>query len=362
METNTTDDRQASSLRLGVVGTGALGSELCRLLIQQGHPNVLLIDPDQLEPHNIAMSALFRQAPLPPAGISKVELIRQLAALQGLSWDALQLEIADAGWADLARCDILICCADSVLARVETAGVARSLGLPMLEAAVASAGAPHGRVASFPAQTQQACYLCGLSEQRRAEVLAYALSTSLGCLPPAGFEAMTGTEQTLKIVAAELLQLTQALIAPAAFATRINTQTGSKDRVELSRNATCPWHQLPNPVAFIPLPFDEPLAKAFAALPPGALIELFWPICLRTRCTQCGHIATQSRRAALVRRKGVCFVCETLGTLEPLEILQSLNADAPQATQTPRQLGLPDLHLYYWRPGAGARERHTKHP
>lgn len=362
LETMTTIDRPGFARRVGVVGTGALGSEFCRLLMEAEHADVLLIDPDQLEDRNIATSALFRQAQARlgvAAGAAKVEVVRQMAEQRGLAWETIQAEIGDVGWGDLSRCDVLVCCADSVLARVETAGAARSLRLPMFEAAVASDGAAEGRVASFAADAEQACYLCSLSEHRRAEVLAYAISTSLGCLPEAGFPGMTGSEATLRTVAAELFRLFREPGDVESFALRLDTQTGTMERIALSHDPSCPWHELPEARKLISLPFDKPLSNVFQRAPEHAVVELFWPICLSARCTLCGTLVPERRRAALVRRRGVCSVCAAAGSLEPLHCVNFFRRGDPETDLTPHQLGLPDRHLYYWRPGAKGCERQT---
>ncbi len=47
-------------LRLAIVGAGALGSEVCRLLAENSFTNVLVIDPDQLEARNVQLSSLHQ--------------------------------------------------------------------------------------------------------------------------------------------------------------------------------------------------------------------------------------------------------------------------------------------------------------
>ncbi len=349
------------ALRLAVIGVGALGSALCRILMEEGHGRVLLIDPDELEERNVGLSALFGEAALlgDGAGVAKVDVVRRMAARRGLAWDAVEAEIADVGWMQLRGCDLLVCCADSVLARVETAGVARSLGLPMLEGGVASDGQPRGRVAYFPAAREQACYACGLSEHRLAEVLAYALSGSLGCVAGPDFRAMTGALAVLREVAGEMYGQIGAMLGSdcgQAFALRLDVEAGLRERVTLSRSAGCPWHELPGVEDLSTLQDDEPIADA---LDDGGSVELLWPVCLRAWCLACGLTVEPCRRTALVRRRGVCGRCG--GKLEPLESVGSLRAGDWTgdwaATRTPRQLGLPERHLYYRKPDARQEKR-----
>lgn len=338
-------------LRLAIVGAGAVGSELCRLLLLAGQKHVLLLDPDTPEPRNFALSALFRESPC-GAGTPKVKIVQQAAMERGLRWDAVVAEIADVGWLDLQNSDVLICCADSVLARVETAFAARSLRLPMVDAAVHSAGLPGGRVACFPAFAESACYLCGLAAHRRAEVLAYARSNSLGCGDPLHFPPMSGTPTAVHAVAQAVLGVLTHLVPAQSYALRLGD---TPEEILLSPSPDCPWHDLPDPAALRPLPFDEPIAGAFTK--PDQALDLAWPICLRAQCRNCGALCAPRQRAAIVRRKVFCAQCgQGPGTLEPLDCLSTLLPGDVQASRTPRQLGLPSRHLYYVR-SAMKRER-----
>ena len=71
--------RGLTSLRLAVVGCGALGSELCRRLAERKHKHVLVIDPDCLEERNLALSGLIpaRGAGCPNGGAGHWAKVRQ---------------------------------------------------------------------------------------------------------------------------------------------------------------------------------------------------------------------------------------------------------------------------------------------
>ncbi len=334
-----------SSLRVGLIGTGALGSEVCRLLLERGQRGVLLIDPDTIEPRNLALSTLFAQAGSAALGRPKVDVLHAFSREAGLDWQPFHGEVADLGLQRLQEVDVLLSCTDSALARVETAFAARALGLPMLDAGVQSHGVEQGRVTCFALGADAACYLCGLPEARRAELLAFAQSTSLGCTLPAE-AAMTGAPGTVQATAAALLELLQDNAGSStSFARRLQPGRPAQ-RIALPRSADCPWHRLGVLQA---LPYDEPLCTLLA---PGEIIEFPWPICLRARCRCCGHRFAPRRRTALVRRRIPCPACHEARALEPLESLASLTGASPPAAQTLRQLGLPARHLYHLRSAA----------
>jgi molybdopterin/thiamine biosynthesis adenylyltransferase len=340
----------ASSLGVAVVGTGSLGSAICRLLFLRGQAKVLLVDPDTVVPRNLALSRLFQQAGPHCVGRAKVEVVQGLARERGLDWQAIQAEIADVGLGRLAGYDVLVSCTDSALARVETAFAARSLRLPMLDGAVQSRHVPQGRVSWFAATEKAACYLCGLAENRRGELLAYALAPSLGCQPTVQADAMMAALDTVEAVAKTLVDLLEQTAPDDSFALRLRRPTEhtgcQTERIALTASRSCPWHALPPPDQLLSLPQDEPV---HASLGPGNVLELPWPVCLRARCRRCGAVCEPGVRTARVRRALACPLCGVQGVLEPLHTLDQLTASDVLAAWTPRQLGLPPEHLYHRR-------------
>ena len=351
-----------------MVGAGSLGSELCRRLAELGQRHVLVIDPDRLEPRNLELSRLFRHAEHAGAALdrSKADLVVQYALHlhPDSTWRAFEDEIADVGLADLRACDVLLSCSDSTLARVETAFAARSLGLPMLDGGirlqkVSTRFPEQGRVTWFAPSPDAACPLCALGEARRAEILAYALSLSLGCAAPPRFDPMSGTPAIVEAVAAAMLDLLavhtnpsiQAAM-PSSSARIVSTDASFPQTIQLTRGAGCPWHHLPDPATLVSVAPGDSFASFFAELadlPADLLLEFPWPICLRALCRTCGEPSRPLRRTAYVRRRARCPHCEAAGTLEPLESIDRIWLDHPLSDRTPQQLGLPASQLYRLR-------------
>lgn len=345
MQDNVTTSSLPDSVRVVVVGTGALGSAVCRLLLERAQRTMLLIDPDRVEPRNVALSPLFRPEDI---GRSKVEVIATMARARGLAWQALEAEIADVGLGVLREYDLLLSATDSALARVETAFAARSLRLPMLDAGVQSLGIAEGRVSFFAPAEDAGCYLCGLPEARRADLLAYALSASLGCRPPEATARMTGAAATVEATAEVLLGL-PGLSRKQSFARRLSVGASGRvraEQIELTRSPSCPWHALPSPDRLVSLPHDRSLAEL---LEPGAVLELGWPVCLRARCRSCGTVCEPMLRTAQVRRTLPCPGCGERGRLEPLASVQTLGRSHPLASRTLCELGLPERQFFQVR-------------
>lgn len=367
--------RSPSPIRLTVAGVGALGSELCLQLNQAsrryagpGWPLALirLLDPDRVEARNLGLSRLF---PVGGVGRNKASFAAQLLGPGSpFPWRAIPLEIADVGWQVLRNSDLLVSCVDSALARSEIALAARSVGLPMLDGGVSAQGGPHGRVAWFPAHTIAACYLCGVAETARAEILAYGFSPALGCSVPPPAQPLSGSLQASGAIQQTAAAMVRAILHYAgsgafhspdpqqAGALRltpdvIQTSAWRAEPLSLPRSATCPWHQDPSG-PLVPLhhrrPFRDGLSPGYAERD-RLRIQLAWPICLEARCLACGLRQQTRQRLGKLRQRGGCAGCGRTGTLEALRTISSIGAQDPEAGRTPRQLGLPDRHLYRLR-------------
>jgi molybdopterin-synthase adenylyltransferase len=347
-------------LNIAVVGSGALGSGICKVLAEHSFSKVLVIDPDRLEPRNVPFSSLYQDVysryGTKAFAQFKAELLVNLIREQHtLPWTSMTTEIADVGLGRLAACDLIISCTDSTLARIETAIAARAAGLPMLDGGVMGEGIAAGRVSWFPPVREAACYLCGISEIRRAELLSYAVSTSLGCKLPEEASSMTGTHDAIKETAATMFQLIEAFCAgesqfESSFALRLENgflqKTWTHQDLKLPRSATCPWHdELTG--EWRPLDYDRPVRDALDGS--NMRLELSWPQCIEANCRLCGYRSSPNKRVALVRRKMVCAQCGTIGSYEPVKVINSLGAMDAAAAFTPRQLGLPEQHLYLFR-------------
>ena len=350
-----------------MIGTGALGSELCRLLAKAGHTTVLLIDPDAVEPRNLQRSPWLREA-VSAAGLGfkgatsgsnktsrcndKATLLMNLVRRAGLAWKACVAEIADVGLAQLRDFDVVCCCTDSALSRAETALAARLLGLPMLDCGVFGDGIDEGRVTWFAAAADAACFLCGVGEQARARLLAYAASASLGCAPLDAEPAMTGTSASVRQTAARAFQLLhqdrshQERTEASSLAYRLRLRHGawSSETIGLHRSESCPWHEF-DPARLTAL---DP-AQTFAAslrVKHGQLVRLNWPICTVSVCRECGLVEAPMRRVAWVRRRQRCTRCGTVGSAEPQHCVHTVAPTGELADCTPQQLHLPAASLY----------------
>ncbi len=357
------EHRSLKLLRIAVIGTGALGSALLRLLRGCGVRDVLLVDPGRLEQRNFAMSPFLREAwenghtgveDSPP--YKAALLARETSRQWGLPWRAMCQEIADVGWQCLAARDVLLCCTDSALSRAETAWTARVLGKPVIEAGVFGGGIPECRVSWFPPAPEASCYLCGMGEDRRAQVLAYAASASLGCAPLEDAPPMTGSPAAVERAAAGMLEMFCKFAAghlclerSVACRSRLRDSRWVDETLALQRSKNCPWHSA-SYGELVPLPWQIPLRESLHAMPREDLIlQLPWRVCTLARCRVCGARDQPFARVALVRRTLPCPMCGARGAMEPLRSVCTVLQQDTLAEQSPRQLGQPEEHLYLVR-------------
>lgn len=359
-------------MRIAVIGTGALGSTLLDLLAACSLQSVMLIDPDTVQERNLSLSPFLRRAfvahgnatpSTSSRAMHKVDLLSAEAErAYRLEWETHTCEIADVGWQDLCAVDLLCCCTDNALSRAEMAFIAHMLNKPVLDGAVFGDGIAAGRVTIFSPESDAACYLCGMAEDRRAAVLGYAASVSMGCRVPEDTRSMTGTVAALECVAQMMLDRILQFASGSAWprqsqAVRISLSKGDESTslnpwrneiITLTQSANCPWHGLV-PGTLAPLPWTTPLAQS---LPGNSEVYLAWPICTEAMCAVCKGRFTPFRRVAAVRDGIVCSHCGARG-MEPVRVVHRLCHADPESALSPRQLGLPARHLYWLRDTAG---------
>ncbi len=351
-------------LSFAVAGLGALGSEVVRLLGQLGARAVLLVDPDVLGPENLPFNVLYRWAD--PAHVHGsvpafksdriIETCRMLFPDTG--WSSYPVEIADVGLAALARCDLIFSCTDNALARAECAYIARRLGKPMADGGLEGEGSRSGRVSWFPPEGEHACYLCQLSEARRAELLSLAQATSMGCATGLEPVPMTSTPSMASLIGGALVELgLQQLLCSDepvekgahAWVFDLSLAHSRMENLHIPRSATCPWHPVShfgNSVTSVRLAYETPFADLLRVNDPVGEFELDWPMCILARCLACEYRWVPAMRLALLRRKGRCPQCGS-GAVDPLQSVERISAASAHAALTPRELGLPPEHMCF---------------
>jgi len=326
-------------LTVAVVGVGALGDALVRLLGLAGAGRVLLVDPDLAEPSNLTRSLFLRRPD--SLGRNKAEAVAESARalFPETVFEAYPVEIADLGLQHLAACDLLFGCLDSESARLELAYLASRIDRPVADAGLASPGAGYGRVSVFPSR-RTACFGCGLRHSRRAELLQTFDAAPRGCTSETDDPIRSSTPTQAALISALQLDLGMTLRhADEASATEIGAG-GARSRHALPRAELCPFHADPGPL--IAPPSDDATFAEIMEAAGAQEIQLDFPIALEARCESCDGPAPTPARAARVA-KTPCATCGQK-SVRAVRVLRTL--DARHADLRPADLGLPARHLY----------------
>jgi ThiF family len=125
-------------LKIAVIGLGSIGSRAAWLLAAAGARGLVLIDPDRLEVHNLRRHLCEAR----DVGCKKVDAVRTMLTRSGFDVETERFpvgvpredspEIRQA----IAKCDLVLCCADSGPAQQYTNHLARGLGIPAVIASI----------------------------------------------------------------------------------------------------------------------------------------------------------------------------------------------------------------------------------
>jgi len=332
--------------RVAIAGLGALGNELFRQVGLLGAEEALLIDPDCVEPSNLAKCAFFR-AP-GAAGRAKAEVLAEVGSawFPATRWMPLPVEIADVGWRRLRGLDVLFCGLDRDSARLEAARISTRLDLPVCDGGLSTTGAASGRVTWFPG-VGAACFCCRLTAQRRRELLQSWSGSAHPCRVPEEPGGWSATPILAAATAALQVHCAAAWLRRGEREARsVEFRLEEPLRLEefrIQADETCPFHSAPEHLVAVEGAFRHSLGK-------GQAVAWEWPVCLRARCLDCRAEFEPRQRVTKFRRAGRCPQCGGRRLLE-LDNRSQLDFEDSLAALRPEELGLPPEHLYSIREG-----------
>ena len=331
-----------------VAGAGALGNEVVKALGLLGVGQVLIVDPDHVQPSDLTRSVFFRQSDY--TGRNKASALACAAEtlFPDTKFSASELEIADLGFGPLTGASILFSCVDSDLARLEIAYISTKLGLPVCDAGLGTPHYSHGRVSWFPGKAG-ACFGCKLTPAKRRELLTLWDATIRPCSDLAEAGAAPSTPTMAAIIGSAQVELGLRWMMQ---------QTAQSETFELSldqpprsvyfrtpESSSCPFHADSSRLLRNLPTGAETLLDLLKTLGDGACIVLDWPIVTRVRCLDCRAQWAPMRRAAVVRRSAVCPDCGSRSILEQ-ESIRMIDECSPWARHSPAILGLARDHRY----------------
>ena len=285
-------------LHAGLVGAGALGSQVFQILGLLGAGRITVIDPDVVDRASLTRSILFRYGNL--IGRNKAEALAEAGRFffPASQTHAIPREIADVGFRNLASTDILFSCVDSDLARLELAYISTKLDIPVADAGLGTQNYAHGRVTYF-AGKGAACFGCRLTSQRRFELLTLwegeAHSCSASAFSPEERE-FPSTPTTAAVVGAMQVELgLRSIFARPQGTSRrsVSVDVGIEEvphleSFRLPLSDACPFHDWNGALIASPGPASETtVAQLLEVAGHGnatrAALILDWPVCIAAR-------------------------------------------------------------------------------
>ena len=334
-----------------VVGVGALGGELARLLGLLGAGRVIVIDGDRVEASNLPRSCWFfsnREA----IGEPKVAVLAREARSRfpETDWLPIEQEIADVGFGRIAEAPILFSCVDSDLARLEIAYIATRLNIPVADGGLAAPNYSAGRFSWF-AGRQAACFGCMLRPAKRRELLESWDATVRPCGGAGEAGGFSSTPIMAGLVAAVQLELglrqlgSETGASGESYSVNVELYPNlSFTRFEIPLSRECPFHGEPS-LQTARSPGLRSTVQQLLDSAQATTLVLDWPICTSAECLRCGRRWRPMQRLARLRRRGCCPACGGQRILER-EVARAIPAHSPLSSEPLSALQLPADHLF----------------
>ena len=297
-----------------VVGAGALGNEIIKNLALVGLGNLLVIDFDKIETHNLTRSVLFRVSDI---GRGKAEVAAQAAKdiEPGINvrWfdTALQYTL---GLGVFRRVDVVLGAVDNLQTRREINRACIQANTPFIDGGLYFLD---GDVRVF-LPPFDVCFDCTLTEEERVEgwrrwsclQLSAGEDHATGPTAPTVASMVGGLQAQLALKFLHRDQDTPyPMSVPNGVRVRFNGFADEYERWNLSRDTLCPTHSsaipmLESSIRTVPLGRDVEAAGilkvAQESLGPEAFLELGFDLVYELSCQECGRCEPISRRLGTV--------------------------------------------------------------
>jgi adenylyltransferase/sulfurtransferase len=353
------DQKRVSATRILVVGAGALGNEIAKLLALIGSGETLVYDPDRIERSNLSRSVLFREA---DEGQHKAAvLVRQMRELNPdvRAHAVCENVLANAGLGVFAWADVVIGAVDNREARVFINSACARTQRTWVDGAIEGLS---GIVRVFSPATGT-CYECTMNAtdrkmlaERRSCALLARDAVRRGHVPTSAVAASIigamEVQEAIKVVHGQPTLTGEGLHIDGLF--------GQHSRIAYPRRDDCPGHENLGPV--VPLgvgvagvTLGALLDRAEAALGDGACLDLSRDVIVRLSCGSCGEVTAAGAVLGTVRESAAA--CPRCGAHRAVEITSSVARDGlVDLALTPAQLGVPPFDIIVARQGMERQE------
>jgi len=275
------NQQKLADAKVIIVGMGALGNEVARILTMSGVGRLLLCDPDRIEESNLSRTLLFRQSDI---GNFKVEAAA--AALKEFNPE-IRVEtrslplIHGVGLGEIRDANLVISCLDSRLARLQLTGRCNLVKAPYIDGGTHPWG---GEVRPY-LNPDGACYGCSLTPEERsiADVPWSCLDNRreqlVGAAVPSS--ALVGT--WMGTIAVSFLMHQNCPTGTL----KIDSSKGTTVIIPQLRDSECPLHTSIDNVTKIDVSNQDTMQKLHSQLPQSAVPLIWEPIQKSAECTNC---------------------------------------------------------------------------
>jgi len=349
------DQKRVGQARVLVIGAGALGNEVLKLLALTGVGHTLVYDPDVIEKSNLSRTVLFRDG---DEGRNKAE-VAAARAVEINPEVAIHARpdnvISKAGLGVFLWADVIIGAVDNREARVFVNSAAARAGRRWVDGAIEGFS---GIVRAFD-PSDGACYECTMNATDR-KLLAERRSCALLARDVIARGHVPTTAVSASIIAAmqvqEAVKLLHGQPALIGEGLHVNGLWGESSRVKYPRKEDCPGHEKlptvePLGVGVGGVKLGDLLARAERELGAGASIDLSRDVITRLSCPDCGEAQPGGAVLGAVRERDAR--CPRCGTHRVVEIAASITRDDTNLDlgATFADLGIPPFDVVVARQG-----------
>jgi molybdopterin/thiamine biosynthesis adenylyltransferase len=267
------DQRRVAAATVVVAGAGALGNEVVKNLALAGVGQIVLCDPDVVEPTNLSRSALFRAADV---GRPKARVLADAVSglAPGTTVAARVSPLASgAGLGELADAAVTVGCLDSVYARLQLLGRCALVGASLVDGGTH----PWGGEVRLRLRADEPCFGCTLTPaQRSVSDVPWSCADDDPSRPVPS--SIVGTAIVAGWMTLAALRLILGDPPPFRLLT-IDGQSGTTAPVSISRDPSCPYHHpAEGRIDLLPVRNTESVAALLAALRPDDLPLAWQPV------------------------------------------------------------------------------------
>jgi adenylyltransferase/sulfurtransferase len=353
------EQERLAAARVLVIGAGALGNEILKLLALSGVGRIMIFDMDRIEVSNLSRTVLFKET---DAGALKAEVAAERVSElnpRAIAVGRAQNIMHELGLGAFLWADVVICGLDNRLARMFVNTSCARTKRTWIDGAIEGLS---GIVRVFdPART--ACYECTMNETDRKLV-----RDRLSCAMLARDAIQQGHVPTTSVAASFIaaLEVQEAIKYLHGQPTldgegiHVNGMWNDFNRVQYKRRDDCIAHDsfeqvLPLNCGVNDVTLAELLDRAETRLGKGATLELSRDVVTKLTCPMCN--TTERVGIVLGALREAAARCSVCGTHRVVNFSGILVRDGEvDLSLTPAEIGIPPFDIIVARHGIEKQE------